>query len=277
MIIRRRLSFENDRGACPVGRGKAFPAQVGKSMIKSYGISKTGLVRKVNEDSIWTGDRPFFILADGMGGYEGGQIASASAVEAARNYFEALPVSEYSEAAVREAILRANDAILKKKMESESLAHMGTTMVMAAIAGSTLYWGHVGDSRLYLMEDGHLRQVTTDHSFVMTLVEEGKITKEEMREHPRKNEITRAVGISHQLDVDTGTILLKGPLLILICSDGLSTMLADETIQAVILSYGHTEEELEACTKALVEKVYEAGATDNTSAILVHYEPATEN
>lgn len=246
-------------------------------MIKSYGISKTGLVRKVNEDSIWTGDLPFFILADGMGGYEGGQIASASAVDAARTYFEALPISEYSEMKVRKAILCANEAILKKKLESESLAHMGTTMVMAAISGNTLYWGHVGDSRLYLLEGEQLQQVTTDHSFVMTLVEEGKITKEEMRAHPRKNEITRAVGISHDLDVDTGTISLKGPLLILICSDGLSTMLDDKTIQTVILSYGHAEEELEACTKKLAEKVYEAGATDNISAILVYYEPATEN
>lgn len=242
-------------------------------MIKSYGISETGLVRKVNEDSIWSGDKPFFILADGMGGYEGGQVASSSAVQAAKDFFETLSPDAYSEDAVREAILHANEAILRRKMESDSLSHMGTTMVMAAIAGRTLYWGHVGDSRLYLVKDGALVQVTKDHSFVMTLVDEGKITKEEMRGHPRKNEITRAVGISHDLLVDTGTISLDEPQLILICSDGLSTMLSDETIQAVILSYGHTEEQIEACTKELVRKVYEAGASDNISAILIHYEP----
>ncbi len=253
---------------------QGFPAVKRISMIKSYGISETGLVRKVNEDSIWSGDKPFFILADGMGGYEGGQVASSSAVAAAKDFFDTLPESEYSEETVREAILRANEAILRRKMESSALSHMGTTMVMAAIAGNKLYWGHVGDSRLYLVKDGELIQVTKDHSFVMTLVDEGKITKEEMRGHPRKNEITRAVGISHDLAVDTGTISLDTPQLVLICSDGLSTMLSDETIGAVILSYGHTEEQLEACTKELVRKVYEAGASDNISAILIHYEPS---
>lgn len=241
-------------------------------MIRSYGISEVGLVRKVNEDSIRIGDKPFFILADGMGGYEGGQIASTSAVQAAESFLIPLSETTYSEEQIRKAILCANQAILRRKIESGDLAYMGTTMVVAAISGSHLFWGHVGDSRLYIFSENILTQITKDHSFVMTLVEEGKLTREEMSTHPRKNEITRAVGISGSLDVDTGYVDLPDKSLILICSDGLTTLLSDDRIEHILSSHGRTETELQSCGNELMREVYAAGATDNTSAILIYVE-----
>lgn len=147
---------------------------------------------------------------------------------------------------------------------------MGTTMVGAAIAEGHLYWAHVGDSRLYRYEEGTLTQVTTDHSYVMELVTEGKLTKEEMRSHPRKNEITRAVGIDETLQVDTGSFTLSDGTLILICSDGVSGMVEDEDLARLISENPRkTEDDLKALGQGIMEKVYEAGARDNASLILI--------
>ena len=238
-------------------------------MIKSYGISKTGLVRKVNEDCIFAKDKPYFILADGMGGYEGGQVASTTAVDAACTCLDEADPSSYSEAQVKEAVCAANRAVLRKKVEVENLQHMGTTMIIAVISGHVLYWGHVGDSRLYVLYQGNLTQITKDHSFVMTLVDEGKITKEEMREHPRKNEITRAVGIAPQLDVDTGHLDLAPHMIVLICSDGVSALLDDACIRDLLLPLERKEADLKTAAEQILRKVYDAGATDNTSIILI--------
>ncbi len=245
-------------------------------MIRSYGISEAGLVRRVNEDRIFLG-RNFFVLADGMGGYEGGQIASQSAVEAVRDFFEKEGERRVTEETVREAVLGANRAILSRKMKSREFQDMGTTLIVTAVSGGRLYWAHVGDSRLYVMKDGALTQITKDHSFVMTLLEEGKITKEEMRGHPRKNEITRAVGIRPSLDVDTGCLALDAPLLVLICSDGLSALLDDEVIRASLARCGNGEDALRDCAEELLREVYDAGATDNISAIFIQFTPDAIN
>lgn len=241
-------------------------------MIRSYGISEAGLVRRVNEDCIFIGEKPFFILADGMGGYAGGQIASTSAVEAVKGFFSTLAEDCFSEETLREAVLCANRAILHRKLAADEFQDMGTTLIVAAAHGGSFYWAHVGDSRLYVLTKDGFSQVTKDHSFVMSLVEEGKITREEMRGHPRKNEITRAVGIRPSLEVDTGTIPLAEPLLILICSDGL-TLVDDAAIEAALRSCSGTEEALKACAEKLLGEVYDAGATDNISAIFIQFTP----
>lgn len=242
-------------------------------MLLSYGISDRGLVRQMNEDSIFVSEAPFFVLADGMGGYEGGQIASSLAVKTVQDALSVKSGEPYTETALRDAVLTANRALLWEKARSSQLVNMGTTLVLAAVSGNVLTWAHVGDSRLYLLENGRLRQVTTDHSFVMTLLQEGKITQEEMRGHPRKNEITRAVGIGSELSVDTGRVALTTPCLILLCSDGLSSTLSDETIKETLLSCGRTREELAACAQKLLKQVYAEGAEDNVSIILVYVEP----
>lgn len=237
-------------------------------MIRSYGVSRTGLVRKTNEDCIYTDVSPLYILADGMGGYKGGQTASSIAVQTAARYFAPLRAGEVSEETVRQSVLAANRAVLHQKNRHREWSQMGTTMIAAAVRGHFLIWGHVGDSRIYIFQEQKLRQITTDHSFVMNLLAEGKITEQEMREHPRKNEITRAVGIGSAPEVDTGTENLDARAFVLICSDGLSTMIDDRRILEILSAPGLN---LEERVDAMIRDVYTAGATDNVSAILIEY------
>lgn len=241
-------------------------------MVTSFGISKVGLIRKVNEDAICTNSSPFFALADGMGGYHGGKLASTIAVSAAEQVFKTYQGKDISPSVLKDAILDANNKILERKKTSEEYAYMGTTMITAAVQKDKLYWAHVGDSRLYIFHDQELHQITTDHSFVMELLSEGKITKEEMRNHPRKNEITRAVGIKKDLKVDTGSLTLHQNDLVLICSDGLSNMVPDEKIKAVLLKfYTDNHWDLQGAANELIDNVYKAGANDNVSLILIDY------
>ena len=136
-------------------------------MFIAYGDSRVGLARKINEDSISDCTGPFFILADGMGGYLGGKIASNLAVESAENYLKEIPLSDISEEILKESILYANQMILERKSEDQELSSMGTTMISAVIRDGCLSWAHVGDSRLYIYVNQKLQQLTTNHSFVM--------------------------------------------------------------------------------------------------------------
>ncbi len=239
-------------------------------MILTYGDSKTGLVRKSNEDAIGYDIPGLYVLADGMGGYEGGQVASTLAVEAVSAFWKEQGDTEISESLLEGAILAANDAILQRKSEEKNLCSMGTTLVVAAISGKELFWAHVGDSRLYVWKAGELSQITVDHSFVMELVEQGKLTKDAIRFHPRKNEITRAVGVDSSLKVDTGHFSIEEGPLLLLCSDGLTGMVSDEEIAELLAASPRaSQKDLEILGDELMEKVYEAGAKDNVSFILV--------
>ncbi len=240
-------------------------------MINSYGISETGLVRPANEDCVFVGDT-FFILADGMGGYEGGQLASRAAVNAVKEFLSSQS-GAYSQQIVQDAILCANRAILYLKVTEGAFPDMGTTLTLAAIQDNRLFWAHVGDSRLYAWKNGTLMQVTRDHSFVMKLVEEGKLSRKEMHTHPRKNELTRAVGVQTALDVDTGMIELGTSELFLICSDGLSMMVNDDVIAYALSHCGRGEEALQDCSNALLQAVYKMGASDNISLIFIQFTP----
>ena len=242
-------------------------------MIKSFGISRPGLVRTVNEDCIFCSDASFFILADGMGGYEGGRIASTLAVKTVKDYMENLSDSAYSEDALRDAILFSNRVLLRRKFGEPCLEQMGTTLIVCAFYQDKMYWAHVGDSRLYIEQNGELSQITRDHSLVRELYEAGEISKEEMRNHPRKNEITRAVGVASSLSVDTGTISFENSALILLCTDGISTPLGDETIHRILSETGETGEALSISVEQLTDTVYKNGARDNMSAILISYVP----
>ncbi len=237
-------------------------------MLKSYGASRIGLIRKTNEDCVYAADGPLYVLADGMGGYKGGKIASRAAVDAVVRRLRAPDANPISEQLLQEAVMDANQAVLEKKTD-DTLSLMGTTLIVAFISENRLYWAHVGDSRLYLYHDSALRQITEDHSFVMRLLSEGKITKEEMKNHPRKNEITRAVGIHHALQIDTGIIDMAPTDEILVCSDGLSGMIDDDSISRILAEYGNTPQK---CVETLLDRVYDAGAHDNVSAIVIRYE-----
>ena len=228
-------------------------------MFIAYGDSRVGLIRKVNEDSISDCSGPVFILADGMGGYVGGQVASRLAVESGTGFLKNVPLEKISEGLLKESILHANQVVLTEKMKKPELDGMGTTMITVGINDNMLSWAHVGDSRLYIYHKEILQQVTTDHSFVMELLRKGKITEDEMHEHPRKNEITRAVGIKKALEVDTGTIRLTG-------------MVDDTHIAKILSEYRNfTKEDLMNCGEHLFNAAYNAGAADNVSLILIDY------
>lgn len=239
-------------------------------MILTYGESDKGLVRKVNEDAINLSVENLYLLADGMGGYDGGQIASTLAVKSAGRFLKDTPV--LTEQLLKESFYCANRAILNEKVEQPELKSMGTTMVAAAACEGKLLWAHVGDSRLYRFQYGKLEQVTVDHSFVMELVTEGKLSLAEMRVHPRKNEITRAVGIEEDMKVDTGSFALEDGTFILLCTDGVSGMVEDSDLESLIASSPRkTKEDLKELGRHIMDKVYEAGARDNASFILIQF------
>ncbi len=230
--------------------------------INKAGVSKIGLVRKLNEDRFHLGEN-FFVVADGMGGYSGGATASTIAIDDISDYLRSKDT--ISENDIENAVLIANGEILKKVSTNDSLSGMGTTVVVASISNNSLRWGNVGDSRLYLLRKNVLRQVSTDHSFVQNLVDSGTIQENEKITHPKKNILTRAVGVSSNLAVDTGEIDLCPGDRILLCSDGLSAYVHSGDIKTVLEQHVNPEE----AAHALVEKVYEMGARDNVTIVVV--------
>jgi protein phosphatase len=230
----------------------------------TYGESKIGLVRKVNEDSFYISrDKNVLAVADGMGGYVGGEIASKTAVEAIAYYFKnftfAAPVQ------LEKAIQYANSCILSKTMIDPSLKGMGTTVSMVTLARHYAFWGHVGDSRIYLFRQGQLQQISVDHTIVQVLVAKGKITEDEVNEHPQRHVLTRAVGVDDSVLVDSGGFEVQAKDRILICSDGLTSLLSKEELSQAIGDYDRTERDI---INDLFDRVYENGAKDNVTAIL---------
>lgn len=230
----------------------------------TYGESKIGLVRKVNEDSFYIShERNVLAVADGMGGYVGGEIASKTAVEAIAYYFKnfnyAAPVQ------LEKAIQYANSSIISKTLIDPSLKGMGTTVSMVTLAGHMAFWGHVGDSRIYLYREGVFSQISVDHTIVQVLLDKGKITEEEALNHPQRHVLTRAVGVDSNLIVDTGAFEVQPNDRILICSDGLTSFIGKPELCDAIGDYSRTEREI---INDLFGQVYENGAKDNVTAIL---------
>ena len=230
----------------------------------TYGESKIGLVRKVNEDSFYIShERNVLAVADGMGGYVGGEIASKTAVEAIAYYFKnfnyAAPVQ------LEKAIQYANSSIISKTLIDPSLKGMGTTVSMVTLARHMAFWGHVGASRIYLYREGVFSQISVDHTIVQVLLDKGKITEEEALDHPQRHVLTRAVGVDSNLIVDTGAFEVQPNDRILICSDGLTSFIGKPELCDAIGDYGRTEREI---INDLFDQVYENGAKDNVTAIL---------
>jgi protein phosphatase len=184
--------------------------------------SDVGHLRTGNEDAFLVDDRlELYAVADGMGGHNAGEVASATALEALR---AAIASGEALDA----AIVRANSAVFEKAATDRALDGMGTTLTAVAIIGeATLLIGHVGDSRGYRIRDGVLEQITDDHSLVEELVREGRLSPEEAEIHPRRSVITRALGIDANVEVDLYTLEARTGDRIVRCSDGLPTLLRD--------------------------------------------------
>ena len=202
-------------------------------------------------------------VADGMGGYVGGEIASKTAVEAIAYYFKnfnyAAPVQ------LEKAIQYANSSIISKTLIDPSLKGMGTTVSMVTLARHMAFWGHVGDSRIYLYREGAFSQISVDHTIVQVLLDKGKITEEEALNHPQRHVLTRAVGVDSNLIVDTGAFEVQPNDRILICSDGLTSFIGRPELCDAIGDYGRTEREI---INDLFDQVYANGAKDNVTAIL---------
>jgi serine/threonine protein phosphatase PrpC len=217
-----------------------------------------GRVRERNEDSILV-DPPLYVVADGMGGHRGGQVASQLALETMEE------LAADGSGSLAEHVRRANRAVWDRALEDERLAGMGTTLTAARIDGSAALLAHVGDSRAYLLREGMLRQLTTDHTLVARMVSSGEISEAEADVHPHKNVLTRAIGTDEQVEVDEDTVALQADDRLLLCSDGLTGMVTEEQIQAIL---EHSDGAQQAADR-LVKAANRAGGIDNISVVVL--------
>jgi PPM family protein phosphatase len=227
-----------------------------------------GQVRRRNEDALLTGEA-VFAVADGMGGHLAGDVASATALLPIHALDgKVYPDAASAQAALLDAILAANAAVVRKAADEPSLRGMGTTLTATIVEGRRLHVGHVGDSRAYLVRDGRMTQLTRDHTLVAHLVEEGQITEEEAAQHPHRSIVTRAIGVDVDLEVDTLTIELEDGDEVVICSDGLTGPVDDEEILEVLVSTPDPQRAAER----LIELANEHGGPDNITVVLLRYE-----
>lgn len=219
-----------------------------------------GKVRGHNEDAYLVDDQLGLVaVADGMGGHQAGEVASATALEALR-------AAVTSGDGIREAVTAANEAVYEKSTTDERLRGMGTTLTAATLAtGATLLLGHVGDSRAYLLHDGQLQRLTTDHSLVEELIQAGEITAEEAVSDPRRSMITRALGIEPDVDVDLYPTPLTSADRLLFCSDGLTGMVSEDEIHTTLTG----EPDPSAAARRLVEAANRGGGIDNITVLVV--------
>ena len=209
----------------------------------------------------------FAVVCDGMGGQSAGNVASEMTCQAVMNALvdavEHDPACDIEPMLV-EAVKEANRTVYTRSVTEAGYRGMGTTIVAAFVRNETAYCVHVGDSRIYLFREGKLSQITRDHSLVWELMEKGEITQEEMRAHPNRNMITRAVGVSLRLDVDSIVISLLPGDKLLLCSDGLTNMIDDQRIASLLRAYGG-----QYLCDVLIEEARKAGGTDNITAAVI--------
>lgn len=229
--------------------------------MKSIVRTDVGRVRKQNEDSVYAADaQRLFAVADGMGGHRAGEVASSMAVEALRARLQA---RQPDLQLMRQAFEEANRRISCATEKDERLQGMGTTMTALWQTERSVLIAHVGDSRVYLLRGGRLRQVTDDHSVVAELLRCGLITPQEARRHPYRNVITRSLGSAPTVEVDLLERDREPGDLWLLCTDGLSNMLTDREMEALLVSLSPQK-----AADALMQKALEAGGTDNITLIL---------
>ena len=241
-------------------------------MIKAYARTDKGNVRENNEDYFYISNSldevQLYLLADGMGGYNGGEIASQLAIQTAKNYIE----NNFKEIEKdRDSIIQllgssmeyANMVVYEKSQQKPELYGMGTTLEICLIYNNKAYIGHVGDSRIYRVRKQFIRKLTQDHSYVQKLVKEGKITKEQAEVHPQKNMLTRALGCNAFVEPD---VMVKGFLkddILVMCSDGLTNMVKTEII------YQEASKNIEQAPKELVRIANENGGKDNVTVVII--------
>lgn len=241
-------------------------------MVIAYAKSDVGKVREINEDSFYISNPldkvQLYMLADGMGGYNGGEIASKLAIQAAKRYI----VNNFDQIEKdRDSIIQllgssieyANMIVYEKSKENKELEGMGTTLEICLIHNFKVYIGHIGDSRIYRIRKSFIRKLTQDHSYVQKLVKDGEITQEEAEHHPKKNMLMKALGCNAFVEPD---VMVKGLLkddILLMCSDGLTNLVDEQTI------YDVSKSNIEHATKELVQIANDKGGFDNITVVII--------
>jgi protein phosphatase len=219
-----------------------------------------GLVREGNEDSYLT-EEPLFAVADGMGGHRGGEVASQLAVETLEKLFR------QGAGELPDQVQEANRVVFERSSLDRKVAGMGTTLTAALVEDDRVRLAHVGDSRAYLLRDGELGLLTEDHTLVHRMVSEGEISKEEAQTHPQRSVLTRAIGVDTVVDVDDETLQVRPGDRLLLCTDGLTSMVSEDQIEEALRSVPDVQE----AAKRLVQMANEAGGMDNTTVLVLDF------
>ena len=248
--------------------------------IEAAGLTDVGLARRHNEDSLLVDvDLGLFIVADGLGGHAAGEVASKIVVDQVASFIKQTANSEITVPVtlgkklsingnrLKAAILMSDKAITENIVLHPERDTMGSTVVACLIEGKRVAMAHVGDSRAYLLNRHGIRQLTKDHSWIAEQVENGILTAEEARRHPFRNVITQALGNGNELEVDVQEFEMTDSEAIMLCSDGLSGMVADDQILAIF----NQAINLEIAVRTLVSKAIENGGDDNISVIIIKY------
>jgi len=251
-----------------------------RSRVQAVGLTDTGKVREHNEDSItWDGDIGLFVLADGMGGYNAGEVASGIAVKTivnlVREAFLAQELEGIDKATglhrpsiiLRDAIARANKIIHQTSKSQSQCEGMGTTVVSALFHDNRVALAHVGDSRMYRLRKETFEQLTMDHSLLQELVDRGFYSPEEAQRATNKNYVTRALGVEPTVDVEVHEYPVEPGDWLMLCSDGLTDMVEDEDIHLTISTFGGN---LDTVARQLVQLANDSGGRDNISVVLAN-------
>jgi len=219
-----------------------------------------GRQRSGNEDSSYA-KPPVFVLADGMGGAQSGEVASQIVVDA---FARGLPAAATAEERLSMVVQRANKEIHSRSQNEVENAGMGTTVTAAYLDADAIVLAHVGDSRAYLLRDGELTRLTEDHSLVEELLRGGKLTEEQALDHPQRSVITRALGIEPIVEIDTWTYPVRPDDVVLLCSDGLTDMLPEQQIEETLVE----APDLSTAADLLIDAANDAGGRDNITVVL---------
>jgi serine/threonine protein phosphatase PrpC len=223
-------------------------------------ITDTGRKRRRNEDA-YVCEPPLFAIADGMGGAQAGEVASRLAASALK---ESGARTLGGEQRISDLIQEANRRVYDRSSTDPNTSGMGTTITVALVENGNVAFGHVGDSRAYLIRDGRMEQVTEDHSLVNELMKSGKLSREEAESHPQRSVITRALGTDPDVDVDTFTIAAEAGDVFLLCSDGLTDMVEEREIFELVERNRH---DIDVALKSLVKAANRSGGEDNITVV----------
>lgn len=239
--------------------------------MKAFAKTDIGKAREINQDYYYiptTDKLDLYILADGMGGYNGGEVASKLAIDSVKKYIEnnfekEKETKESILNLIKSAIEYANMIVYKKSKEVKELEGMGTTLDVSLIYNNKIYIGHIGDSRVYRIRNKVMRKLTKDHSYVQQLLEDKKITRQEAIHHPKKNMLTKALGCTSYIDPDLRARVINKNDIILMCSDGLTNMVSEEEI------YQITKENPKEAVNNLIMLANNNGGYDNITVLII--------